>query len=242
MKNLNHRFLVVSAALALTGTAATGQEATKPAPAKQEPAKPEPAKTEPAKPAPAATEPATQPAKETAKSPAKETATTDAAYVLGHTLKSIDGKDVNLADYKGKVVLIVNVASKCGYTKQYAGLEKLYKDKAAAGLVVLGIPANEFGGQEPGTDSQIAEFCKNDYGVTFPMLGKVSAKGPNQHALFKQLSAQPAPIGGDPKWNFTKFLVDREGKVVARFDSAVKPEDKELTSKVDALLAPAKGK
>ncbi len=180
-------------------------------------------------------EAAKEPAKET-KSAAKEGAA-DKRYVLGHTMKSIDGKDVNLADYKGKVLVLVNVASKCGYTKQYDGLEQVYKDKSVKGLVVLGFPANNFGGQEPGSNEEIAKFCKDKYSVTFPMFSKISVKGSDQHALFKQLASQAAPVGGDPKWNFTKFLVDREGNVVARYDSSTAPSDKEFVAKIDELLA-----
>ncbi|MFM9957550.1 MAG: glutathione peroxidase [Phycisphaerales bacterium] len=162
------------------------------------------------------------------------------AYVLAHTLKDIDGNDVNLESFKGKVVLMVNVASKCGYTPQYKGLQELYEKKKDAGLVILGFPANEFGGQEPGSEADIKQFCHDTYKVTFPMFSKISVKGEKQHPLYKQLASQPAPVGGDPKWNFTKFLVDREGNVVARFDSRVAPDDRKLTDKVDELLAAAK--
>lgn len=158
------------------------------------------------------------------------------AQVLAFTVKDIDGKDVDLAQYKGKVVLIVNVASKCGYTPQYKGLQKLFEEKKESGLVILGFPANEFGGQEPGSDAEIKQFCHDKYSVTFPMFGKISVKGANQHPLYKKLSAQPAPIGGEPRWNFTKFLVDRSGNVVARYDSKVAPEDKALRAKIEELL------
>lgn len=158
-------------------------------------------------------------------------------FVLAYTLKDIDDKDTDLAQYKGKVVLMVNVASKCGYTPQYKGLEKLYLDKKDAGLVILGFPANEFGGQEPGDESVIKKTCHDTYHVTFPMFSKIAVKGNAQHPLYKQLAAQPAPVGGDPKWNFTKFLIDRSGNVVARFDSAVTPDDKNLRTKIEELLA-----
>jgi glutathione peroxidase len=163
------------------------------------------------------------------------------AYVLGFTMKTIDGKDQDLSVYKGKVVLIVNVASKCGLTPQYEGLEKLYETRKDAGLVVLGFPANEFNGQEPGTDAEIKSFCTGTYGVTFPMFSKIVVKGEGQHALYKKLASQPEPIGGDPKWNFTKFVVDREGRVVARFEPKIKPDDPALLKKLDELLAPAGG-
>ena len=181
-------------------------------------------------PAPAAAQPA-EPA-----APAQ-----DPSYVLNHKLKTIDGEEKNLADYQGKVVLIVNVASRCGFTTQYEGLQRLYEEKKDDGLVILGFPANNFGGQEPGTGEEIKQFCTREFGVTFPLFEKISVKGEDQHPLYKQLAAQPAPIGGDPKWNFTKFLVDRRGKVVARFDaekSLARTPDLEpaLLKKIDELL------
>jgi glutathione peroxidase len=163
--------------------------------------------------------------------------TSDPAYVLGFSKKLIDGSDKNLADYAGKVVVIVNVASKCGYTPQYEQLENLYVEKKDSGLVILGFPANNFGSQEPGTNKEIAEFCTSTYDVQFPMFEKISVKGDDQDPLYKKLAAQPAPIGGDPKWNFTKFVVDRSGRVVARFDSKVRPDDKDFVAKIDELLA-----
>ncbi|MCC6659283.1 MAG: glutathione peroxidase [Phycisphaerales bacterium] len=160
----------------------------------------------------------------------------DPAYVLGYTMKTIDGKDQPLSAYKGKVVMIVNVASKCGNTPQYEGLEALYAKDKDAGLVILGFPANEFGGQEPGTNAEIKEFCTETYHVTFPMFGKIVVKGEGTSPLYRQLAAQPAPIGGEPKWNFTKFLVDRQGHVVARFEPKVKPDDPALVKKIEELL------
>lgn len=161
-------------------------------------------------------------------------------YVLGFTMKDIDGSDKNLADFKGSVVMMVNVASQCGFTNQYKGLEALYQNMKSDGLVIVGFPANNFGGQEPGTDKDIKEFCTSKYSVTFPMFSKVSVKGDDICPLYKKLTTQPAPLGGDVGWNFTKFLVDRNGNVVARFDSRVKPEDTELLRKIDELLAAAK--
>jgi glutathione peroxidase len=158
-------------------------------------------------------------------------------YVLDYTMKTIDGKDKPLADFKGKVVLIVNVASKCGFTPQYEGLEALYKDKKDAGLVILGFPANDFGGQEPGTNQEIKTFCESKYKVDFPMFAKIDVTGPKQDPLYQQLASQPAPVGGDPKWNFTKFLVNRKGEVVARYDSRIKPDDEALRKKLNELLA-----
>ncbi len=153
-------------------------------------------------------------------------------------MKLIDGKEQNLEDYKGKVVIIVNVASQCGYTPQYEQLQKLYAAKKDKGLVILGFPANNFGAQEPGTNEDVAKFCKDKYSVTFPMFEKISVKGADQAPLYKKLTSQPAPIGGDPKWNFTKFVVDRSGKVVAHIDAHRSKEgiEPELLAKVDDLL------
>jgi len=167
----------------------------------------------------------------------------DPAYALGFVIKDINGQDVNLEKYKGRVVVMVNVASRCGYTTQYEGLQRLYEKHKEEGLVVLGFPANNFGGQEPGTDAEIREFCSSKYGVMFPMFSKISVKGEDQHPLYKRLSSQPAPIGGDPKWNFTKFIVDRSGKVVARFNSNARPDEtadpdsKAMADVIAALLA-----
>jgi len=149
--------------------------------------------------------------------------------------KTISGHDSTLAAFKGKVILIVNVASKCGHTPQYAGLEKLYEQYKSKGLVLIGFPANNFGGQEPGTNEQIASFCKTTYGVTFPMMAKISVKGEDKHPLFVQLT-EKSNIPGEIKWNFSKFLLDRSGKLVARFPSEVEPADPQLTSKIESLL------
>lgn len=168
---------------------------------------------------------------------ANDSATKDPAYVLDFTMNRIDGAPQNLADYKGKVVLIVNLASRCGLTPQYKGLETLYEEKKDAGFVVLGFPANDFGNQEPGTDEEIAEFCSSRFGVTFPMFAKISVKGDNQCPLYRKLAGLPAPLGGEPKWNFTKFLVDREGRVVERFEPRVGPDDPAVLARIDALLS-----
>jgi glutathione peroxidase len=162
------------------------------------------------------------------------------ANVLAFKMKRIDGKEEDLSVYKGKVVMIVNTASKCGFTPQYTALEKLYKQKKEQGLVILGFPANEFRHQEPGTNAEIAEFCSgkdSQYHVTFPMFEKIVVKGEGVAPLYKKLAAQPAPIGGEPKWNFTKFLVDRNGNVVARFEPQTKPDDEAVVKKIDELLA-----
>lgn len=165
----------------------------------------------------------------------------DAAYVLGFKVVDIDGHEQDLSQYKGKVVMIVNVASKCGFTTQYEGLEKLYEAKKDQGLVILGFPANNFNKQEPGSDSEIKDFCTSTYGVSFPMFSKVSVKGEDKAPLYQKLAGQPAPIGGEPKWNFTKFLVDREGRVVYRTDAQREHVrtanlEPELVAKVDELL------
>jgi glutathione peroxidase len=159
--------------------------------------------------------------------------------VLSYTMTTIDGEAKKLSEYKGKVLLIVNTASRCGFTAQYAGLEQLYNDKKSLGLEILAFPANNFGGQEPGTDAEIKSFCTGEQGkykVTFPLFSKISVTGEDQHPLYETLAAQPSPIGGDPKWNFTKFLVDRDGKVVARFESRIRPDDAELIRKINQLL------
>jgi len=158
-------------------------------------------------------------------------------YVLDHTVKRIDGTEESLETYKGKVILIVNTASECGLTPQYKGLEALYRAHKERGLVVLGFPANNFAGQEPGTNKEIARFCEDRFDVTFPMFEKISVKGDDIHPLYKQIDAQPDPIGELPTWNFTKYLVDREGNVVARFDPRTGPDEEKLTARIEELLA-----
>ncbi|WP_082037834.1 redoxin domain-containing protein [Flavihumibacter solisilvae] len=145
-------------------------------------------------------------------------------------VKGLDGKQLDLAAYKGKKLLIVNTASECGYTPQYADLQALY-DKYKDKLVVIGFPANNFGKQEPGSNSEIQTFCKKNYGVTFPMAEKVSVKGDDIHPLFKYLTEEAEKMGfKDPiKWNFTKFLVDEQGKLIAVYPSKVKPMSEEIT-------------
>ncbi|MFO1014365.1 MAG: glutathione peroxidase [Caulobacteraceae bacterium] len=148
----------------------------------------------------------------------------------------IGGAQVPLADYRGRVLLIVNTASKCGFTPQYEGLEKLYEDLEPKGLTILGFPCNQFGAQEPGDAEEIANFCKLTYDVSFPMFAKLEVNGPGEAPLFAWLKAQAPGLLGTKsiKWNFTKFLIDREGKVRARFAPADKPED--LRAKIEALL------
>jgi len=160
-----------------------------------------------------------------------------ASNVLDFTLNSIDGKPAPLSQYQGKVVLIVNVASRCGFTPQYTGLEKVYEKYKDQGFVILGFPANNFGAQEPGTNEEIKTFCTRKYSVTFPMYAKISVKGADQAPLYAYLTKETgAGITGDIKWNFTKFLVDRNGKVVQRFESAVTPDSKEVTGAIEKQL------
>ncbi|MGE8559490.1 MAG: glutathione peroxidase [Acinetobacter sp.] len=148
----------------------------------------------------------------------------------------LDGKIKSFADYEGKVLLIVNTASKCGFTPQFAGLEKLYEKYKDQGLEVLGFPCNQFGGQDPGSNDQIGAYCQKNYGVTFPMFSKVDVKGPEAHILFRYLTNNSKGIlGNGIKWNFTKFLIGKDGKVLNRFAPTTKPED--LESEVETALA-----
>jgi glutathione peroxidase-family protein len=150
--------------------------------------------------------------------------------------KTITEDTTNLAAYSGKVILVVNVASKCGFTPQYAGLEKLYETYKDRGLVILGFPANNFLWQEPGSDREIMTFCTTKYGVTFPMMSKISVKGKNQHPLYSYLT-KDSPQPGAISWNFNKFLLDRQGNVVARYGSKTTPADAELVAKIEELLS-----
>ncbi|HEX4056593.1 MAG TPA: glutathione peroxidase [Tepidisphaeraceae bacterium] len=154
-------------------------------------------------------------------------------------MKSLSGKDVDLAQYKGKVILMVNTASKCGNTPQYAPLEDLYKKYSGRGFVILGFPSNDFGHQEPGTDVQISEFCTKNYGVTFPMFSKVDVKGADQCDLYKLLTSPETdkPFAGVITWNFEKFLIGRDGRIVARFSPRTKPETPQVVSAIEAELA-----
>ena len=158
--------------------------------------------------------------------------------VMDFTLNSIDGQPSALSQYKGKVVMIVNVASYCGDTPQYAGLEALYEKYKDKGFVILGFPANNFGEQEPDSNAEIKTFCTRKYNVSFPMFAKISVKGEDQHPLYRFLTdkqANPA-TGGEVQWNFTKFLVGKDGNVAARFESAVTPESAEVVSAVEKAL------
>lgn len=150
--------------------------------------------------------------------------------------KDAEGKETSLAAYSGKVVLLVNVASKCGHTKQYTGLQKLYEDNKDKGLVILAFPCNNFGGQEPGTIAEIQEFCSTKYNVTFPIMDKIDVKGDKQHPLYTALTGKDGAFPGDIKWNFSKILIGKDGKPVARFESATKPDSKELTDAITAAI------
>ena len=154
--------------------------------------------------------------------------------VFDFTVRDIDGKDVKLDAYKGKLVMIVNVASKCGYTPQYEGLQALYAKNKDKGFVILGFPANNFMSQEPGTEAEIKEFCSSKYKVTFPLFAKISVKGQDQHPLYNFLTnkATDPQFSGDISWNFNKFLIDRSGKIVARFGSKDTPEGEAITAAV----------
>ena len=152
-------------------------------------------------------------------------------------LKDIAEKDTTLKPYRGKVLLLVNVASKCGLTPQYAGLEALYRKYKDQGLVVLGFPCNDFAEQEPGTNAEIQEFCSRNFDVTFPLFDKLHVKGAGQHALYVALSGPGSPFPGDVKWNFGKFLVSRDGRIVKRFEPPVKPDAEEVVAAVEKALS-----
>jgi glutathione peroxidase len=159
--------------------------------------------------------------------------------LLDVPVTTIDGRDTTLAEHAGQTLLVVNVASKCGFTKQYAGLEALHEAYADRGFAVLGFPSNQFGGQEPGTEQEIQAFCSTTFGVTFPLFAKVEVNGPGRHPLYAALTETPDAEGaaGDVQWNFEKFLVSRDGRTVTRFRSAVTPEDPALVSAVEQDLS-----
>ena len=161
-----------------------------------------------------------------------------ASSLYNFTLPSIDGKPMPLADFKGKVILMVNVASQCGYTPQYTALETVYEKYKDKGFVIVGFPANNFGQQEPGTNQEIKTFCSRKYSVSFPLYAKVSVKGADQTPLYQYLTKEADPaVAGEIKWNFTKFLVDRSGHVVQRFEPAVTPDSPQVVSAIEKLLA-----
>lgn len=157
------------------------------------------------------------------------------ADTLNFTMNSLDGKPVNLSKYQGNVVLMVNVASECGYTPQYEGLQALHKKYASRGLRILGFPSNDFGAQEPGSNAEIADFCKKNYGVEFDMFSKITVLGAGKAPLYKTLTSTPK-FSGDVSWNFEKFLLGRDGQVIGRYKSAVEPLSAELTKAIEAAL------
>jgi len=176
------------------------------------------------------------------KEPTKEPAVAknnQPASPLDFQATDIDGKPVDLKQYKGKVVMLVNVASKCGYTPQYKGLEATYKKFEKQGFVIVGFPADNFGHQEPGTNDEIKAFCTSKYDVTFPMMSKISVAGDDQAPLYKWLTSKETAgdFGSAIGWNFTKFLVDRNGNLIARWESKVKPEDAQVTKEIEKALA-----
>ena len=165
----------------------------------------------------------------------KPTGSNNVPPALNFTMNSLDGKPVDLSKYQGRVVLMVNVASQCGFTPQYEGLEELHKKYSAKGLSVLGFPANEFGQQEPGTNAEIAQFCKQNYGVEFDMFSKIVVKGSGQAPLYRYLTSHPR-FRGDIEWNFEKFLIGRNGEVIGRFKSEVEPLSREMVAAIEAAL------
>ncbi|HKB89521.1 MAG TPA: glutathione peroxidase [Opitutaceae bacterium] len=162
---------------------------------------------------------------------------THAASIYDFQVKDIDGKTVSLGAYPDKVVLIVNVASECGYTPQYTGLEATYEKYRSKGFVVLGFPCNQFGGQEPGSNAEIKQFCSSKFHVTFPMFDKIDVNGKNRHPLYVMLAGKDSPYPGDITWNFNKFLIGKDGKIIKRFDSDTTPESPELKKAIEAALA-----
>src|SRR5262245_59382190 len=166
-----------------------------------------------------------------------QTTSLTAGSILETSVRNIDGLETSLKPYQGKVLLIVNVASHCGFTPQYKELEAVYEKYKDKGLVVLGFPCNQFGGQEPGTDAEIKEFCSSKYNVTFPLFDKIDVNGPNRHPLYTALAGKDSPYPGNITWNFNKFLIDRDGKILKRFDSKVVPDSPEVTQAIETALA-----
>jgi glutathione peroxidase len=163
-------------------------------------------------------------------------ATSEAGVPNNMTLKGLNGDKIEAKEFEGKAILFVNVASRCGYTSQYEGLQSLYEDYKDKGLVIVGVPCNQFGGQEPGTATEIQTFCKVNYGVTFPLLEKQDVNGKNRSKLYHSLVSSDKGGGKNVRWNFEKFLVDKDGNVVGRYGSGVKPESTELKTAIDAAL------
>jgi glutathione peroxidase len=179
-------------------------------------------------------------AEDAAKTEKSAKADTEKSTPLDVEMKTLKGKKVNLAEkYKGKVVMVVNVASRCGYTPQYEQLQALHEKYGKKGLAIVGVPCNQFGQQEPGTEKEIAQFCKDQFGVEFDMMAKVDVNGPEAAPLYKTLTSKEkdSKFAGEIKWNFEKFVFDREGNVIARFPSKVKPDSKEVVQVIEAELA-----
>ncbi len=160
-----------------------------------------------------------------------------ASTVYDHELLDIDGEKTSLSAQKGKVLLLVNVASRCGFTRQYKGLEELHQSYKEKGLVVCGFPCNQFGGQEPGSESEIKEFCSIKFGVTFPMFSKINVNGENRHPLYESIIGENGPLPGNIKWNFTKILIGKDGKPIERFGSMTSPTSKKLIKAIEEALA-----
>ena len=161
---------------------------------------------------------------------------TATASIFEHKLSLLDGEETSLAEHKGKAILIVNVASRCGFTKQYKGLEEMYLKYKNQGLVVCGFPCNQFGKQEPGSDKEIKEFCTTNFGVTFPMYSKIEVNGTGRHSLYETLVGKDSPTKGNVKWNFTKILVGRDGKSIDRFGSLTSPSSTKLRKAIEKAL------
>ena len=159
------------------------------------------------------------------------------ASIYDISVKDIDGKNVSLGDYKGKVLLIVNVASKCGFTPQYKALEATYQKYADKGFVILGFPCNQFASQEPGTDEEIKQFCTSKYFITFPLFDKIEVNGANRHPLYQILAGSDSPFPGNIGWNFTKFVIGKDGQIVNRFDSKTTPDSPQVIAAIETALA-----
>lgn len=165
-----------------------------------------------------------------------QTLALSAGSIQGIPVKDIDGKATSMKAYDGKVLLIVNVASHCGFTPQYKALETVYEKYKDKGFAVLGFPCNQFGAQEPGSNDEIKQFCSSKYNVSFPMFDKIEVNGPNRHPLYVELAGQDSPFPGKIKWNFTKFLVGRDGKILKRFESSTTPDSPEVLAAIEAAL------
>lgn len=163
--------------------------------------------------------------------------TAHSASLYDIPVKDIDGKATDLSAYKGKVLLIVNVASHCGFTKQYTALEATYTKYSGQGFAILGFPCNQFGGQEPGSNAEIKEFCSSKFSVTFPLFDKIEVNGANRHSLYEKLAGTESPFPGNIKWNFTKFLIGKDGQILKRFESKVTPDSPEVMAAIEAALA-----